>query len=436
MPVKAEQKILRIFRVKVTDKPGHFGRIATSLGDLKANIGEIAIVRQGPDYLIRDISLSFIDESHLQTCAEAMGKIEGVQMESIFDPVQLVHEGGKIAVRSRVALNTIADLEKIYTPGVAQICKLIHHENSLSRRYTSISNTVAVVTNGSAILGLGNIGAVAGMPVMEGKAVLYEQLVGISAVPILIESRDVNLVVQTVKNIATTFGAIHIEDIAAPECFEVEERLQNELNIPVLHDDQHATAVVVLAGLLTITHRMGLDLASCKVGIIGLGAAGAGIAQLLQAYGVKSVLGTDLRKEALDRLSLMGGVATDLDGIMSRSDIVVATTGVPGLIKSSMVKKGQVILALSNPDPEIAPDLAIKSGASFAADGRTINNALAFPGLFRGALKANATKFTNKMKLAAAFAIAGQTKMDNLVPSILDREVHEHVSNAVAIAAS
>jgi malate dehydrogenase (oxaloacetate-decarboxylating) len=291
-----------------------------------------------------------------------------------------------------------------------------------------------VVTNGTAILGLGNIGPVAGMPVMEGKSVLYEQLVGISAVPILIDSADADHIVQTVKAIAPTFGAIHLEDIAAPACFEIEQRLQDELSIPVLHDDQHATAVVVLGALLTITGRMGIDLTQDPVGIIGLGAAGLGIAQLLRAYGVCDVYGTDLRDDAKERLRAMGGKPTDLAGVMRSGEVIVATTGVPGLIKPEMVRSGQVILALSNPDPEIAPELAIEHGARFAADGRTINNALAFPGLFRGALKAGARRFTDEMKIAAANAIAGQTKMDNLVPSILDREVHQHVADAVAVA--
>jgi malate dehydrogenase (oxaloacetate-decarboxylating) len=434
--VKSEQKILRVLRVRVTDKPGHLGRIATKLGELDANIGEISIVSQGPDFIVRDIGLSFSDADHLAQCAQAMGALDGVTLEAILDPVQVIHEGGKIGIKSRVEVKSIADLRKIYTPGVAQICKLIQADKSLSRHFTAIANTVAVVTNGSAILGLGNIGAVAGMPVMEGKSVLYEQLVGISAVPILIESGDVNVIVDTVKSIAPTFGAIHLEDIAAPECFEIEQRLQDELPIPVLHDDQHATAVVVLAALLTMTQRMGIDLASCAVGIIGLGAAGAGISDLLKAFGVKNRLGTDLRQDAMKRFSERGGKSTDLNGVMRESDVVVATTGVPGLIKPDMVKKGQVILALSNPDPEIDPETAIKHGAQYAADGRTINNALAFPGLFRGALKSGASSFTDAMKVAAAQAISGQTKMDNLVPSILDREVHEHVSKAVAVAAS
>jgi len=435
MYVKTDQKILRILRVRSVDKPGYLGRIASALGDLKVNIGEISITAQGPDFIIRDISIQLDHSEHLQEVIERIGSIEGVAIEAVVDPVQQVHEGGKIAVRSRVRLDSLAELRQIYTPGVAQICKLIHGDKSYSRQYTSISNSVAVVTNGTAILGLGNIGPVAGMPVMEGKSVLYEQLVGISAIPILIDSEDSDYIVQTVIAIAPTFGAIHLEDIAAPACFEVESRLQKKLSIPVLHDDQHATAVVVLGALLTITSRMGIDLAQCSVGIIGLGAAGLGIAQLLRAFDARVIYGTDLRDDAKQRLQAMGGKPTDLAGVMSSADIIVATTGVPGLIKPEMVRSGQVILALSNPDPEIAPELAIERGAKYAADGRTINNALAFPGLFRGALKAGAHYFSDEMKIAAAHAIAGQTKMDNLVPSILDREVHQHVADAVAIAA-
>lgn len=432
---KTQPKILRILRLRVTDKPGFLGKIATLLGDLDANIGEIHIHSQGPDFIVRDISLQLDDENHLQRVHDAVSHVEGVEVEMIIDPVQQVHQGGKIEMRSRVELNSLAELRRIYTPGVAQICKLIAKDKNFSKEYTSISNTVAVVTNGTAILGLGNIGPVAGMPVMEGKSVLFSQLVGISAVPILIESTDSDYIIESIKAIAPTFGAIHLEDIAAPECFDIEERLQNALPIPVLHDDQHATAIVVLGALLTITQRMGIDLASCNIGIIGLGAAGAGIAQLLDSFGAKKIFGTDLKQAAMDRLASRGGHPVSLQAVMQESDVVVATTGVPGLIKPEMVKEGQVILALSNPDPEIDPDLAIACGAKFAADGRTINNALSFPGLFKGALMAGAPRFTDAMKIAAAHAIAGQTKMDNLVPSILDREVHKVVADAVALAA-
>lgn len=432
---KSEQRLLRIFRVRVFDKPGFLGKLATKLGELGANIGEISIFAQGPDFLIREISLQFENQEHLERVVQGLSELENVNLEAVIDPVEQAHEGGKIAVKSRFPLDSIAEMRKIYTPGVAQICKLIHKDESASRTFTCIGNSVAVVTNGTAILGLGNIGPVAGMPVMEGKSVLYEQLVGVSGIPILIDSRDVDTVVETVKNIASTFGAIHLEDIAAPECFEIERRLQEELNIPVLHDDQHATAVVVLSALMTIAMRNGLELSDSKVGIIGLGAAGSGIAELLLAYGVKAVMGTDLREDAKARLESLGGKAVSLKEIMSDNDVVVATTGVPGLIKPEMVRPGHIILALSNPDPEILPEVAIEHGALFAADGRTINNALSFPGLFRGALRAHAEKFTVAMRLAAAHAICRQTKLDNIVPSILDREVHQRVADAVADAA-
>ncbi len=425
---------MRIIRLRVMDKPGFLGKIATLLGELDANIGEITIVTQGHDFIVREFSVTIDDETHLSCILEGLKVLEGVQVEAIIDPVQHVHEGGKIEMRSRVKLDSVAQMHKIYTPGVAQICKLIEKEPGASKVYTSIANTVAVVTNGTAILGLGNIGAVAGMPVMEGKSVLYQQLVGISAVPILLNSTDIDVIVNTVAEIAPTFAAIHLEDIAAPECFEVEEQLQRRLNIPVLHDDQHATAVVALAALMTVTQKTGIDLGNAKIGVIGLGAAGFGIVHLLKSYGVSDIYGCDLKQEALDRLKNSGGKPVDLSALMKEADVIIATTGVPGLIKPDMVRKGQVILALSNPDPEIDPEVAIKCGAEFAADGRTINNALAFPGLFRGALKVGATHFTDAMKIAAAHAIAGQTKLDSLVPSILDRDVHQAVAEAVAHA--
>jgi malate dehydrogenase (oxaloacetate-decarboxylating) len=428
---KSDLKIIRILRLRIKDKPGHLGSLTTLLGDLGANIGEISIVAQGPDYLLREISLQLEDEKHLNDVRNGVEELEGVEIDMIIDPVQQIHEGGKIEMKSRVPLDTIGEMRAIYTPGVAQICKIIHRDITQSRRYTGIGNTVAIVTNGTAILGLGNIGPVAGMPVMEGKSVLFNELVGISAIPILLNATTVDEVVRTVKEIAPTFGAIQLEDIGAPECFDIEDRLINELNIPVLHDDQHATAVVVLAALLAIAQRVRVQLSTSRIGIIGLGAAGTGIAKLLMAYGVKEIYGTDLRDEAMTRLEESGGKRANLAGIMEVSDVVVATTGRPGLIQESMVRPGQVILALSNPDPEISPEAALAAGARFAADGRTINNALAFPGMFRGALRCNASRFTDKMKVAAASAIASQTRGDNLVPSILDRHLHQVVANAV-----
>jgi malate dehydrogenase (oxaloacetate-decarboxylating) len=433
-PTKTTPKILRILRIRVVDKPGYLGRIATLLGDLQANIGEISIVSQGHDFIIRDISLQMTDEKHLDDVLQGLEKIQGVKVISVADPVQLLHEGGKVGMKSRVKMDSLEAMRKIYTPGVAQICRLIERDPSQSKRFTAISNTVAVVTNGTAILGLGNIGVVAGMPVMEGKSVIYEQTVGISAIPILVDSPDVDTFVNTVLPIAPSFGAIQLEDIAAPECFEIERRLQEKLTIPVLHDDQHGTAVVVLGALIALSNRMDLKLRDARVGVLGLGAAGTAISRILLSFGVKELIGADLRADALTRLEKSGGRPSDLEGVMAGAQIVIATTGVANLIKPEMVRHGQIILALSNPDPEIDPELAKRNGARFASDGRTINNALAFPGLFKGALMSGATRFTEEMKIAAAVTIAGQTKLDDMVPNVLDQMVHEAVARAVAKA--
>jgi malate dehydrogenase (oxaloacetate-decarboxylating) len=285
------------------------------------------------------------------------------------------------------------------------------------------------------VLGLGNIGALAGLPVMEGKAALFSTLVGINAVPILLDETDPARCIDHIAAIASGFGAIQLEDFAAPACFEIEEGLRDRLDRPVLHDDQHGTAVVVLAAAYNATKRAGIDVDRCVVGQIGLGAAGIGIARLLQRAGARHLLGTDLDAGALKRFAAMGGQASTLDDIMRKADIVVATTGVRGLIKPETVRKGQIILALSNPDPEIEPALALQHGAAIAADGKGINNVLGFPGLFKGALAARATRFTDAMLLAAARKIAELAKGEDLVPDALDLELHKAVTAAVAAAA-
>jgi len=271
--------------------------------------------------------------------------------------------------------------------------------------------------------------------VMEGKAALFADLVGINGVPILIDETAPARVVDIVSGIATSFGAIQLEDFAAPECFEIEERLRARLTKPVLHDDQHGTAVVTLAALINATQRSGVDLCASIIGQIGLGAAGSGIVRLLQAYGVRHVLGTDPNPGAVARLTAAGGEGVTLAALMQRADIVIACTGVKGLIRPEWVRKGQVILALSNPDPEIEPLVARAQGAAFAADGKGINNVLAFPGLFKGALEARAARFTDAMLMAAANAIAGLARGDELVPDPLDRELHATVAAAVRAAA-
>jgi malate dehydrogenase (oxaloacetate-decarboxylating) len=345
------------------------------------------------------------------------------------------HRGGKIHMHSRLPIATLQELRDIYTPGVARVCLAIRDNPWLANEYTYLPNTVAIVTNGTAILGLGDIGPVPGLPVMEGKAALLDKFAGLTGIPILIEEKDPQRLVDIITAIAPSFGAIQLEDIAAPACFEVEARLRERLTKPVLHDDQHGTAVVALAALISASEYVGRDLKHSVVGQIGLGSAGIGIARLLKSWGVEKVLVTDLNEAALQRLEALGGERRELDGLMAEADVVVACTGVRGLIRPEMVRQGQIIFALSNPDAEIEPQAALERGAIYAADGKGINNVLGFPGLFRGALDAGATEFTDDMLFAAARTISRLAPEMELVPSPLDAAVHEAVAEAVRDAA-
>jgi malate dehydrogenase (oxaloacetate-decarboxylating) len=428
-------KIAKCLKLMLNNKPGHLAKVTAAIAELNASIGDVHLVRFGRTHNTREIVVYVDSDQQFEDVVDAIANLDGIVVEDVIDLVHQLHEGGKIATKSKVRIETITDVRQIYTPGVAAICTDIEKYPELAYKYTSIPNSVAIVTNGSAILGLGDIGAVAGMPVMEGKAVLFDYLVGVSGVPILIENADPQVIIETVRNTAPTFGAIKLEDIKAPECFEIEDTLDQELDIPVLHDDQHGTAVVVLAALLNATRFSGLMLNKSVVGVIGLGAAGMGISKLLLSYGVKKVIGTDLNEEACERLVAAGGVAETIDDVMKKSHVVIATTGCSGLISPQMVRKGSVILALTNPKPEIEPEVAMQAGASFAADGKSVNNALAFPGLFRGALNVRATRINNKMKIAAAQCIARHAEEAELVPSLLHPDVHKEVTAVVERAA-
>jgi malate dehydrogenase (oxaloacetate-decarboxylating) len=429
------RRLIKRLRVRLPDAPGWLGQFTTRLGDLGVRFGEIRTLQIGKRDRIRDMDVMVPSEAALEQALECIRAMPKVELLGITDIVRERHLGGKVEMRPRVQVATADDLGIVYTPGVATICLDIHQDPTLAWDYTNIQNSVAIVTNGTAILGLGDIGPVAGMPVMEGKALLFHLLAGISGVPILLDAREPDEIVAAVKAIAPTFGAIKLEDIKAPECFEIEERLDALLDIPVMHDDQHGTATVVLAALLSIARQKGLDLCAARVGIVGLGAAGAGIHQLLTAFGVREVCGADINAVMSGRFASKGGRPTDLAGVMADSDIVIATTGVPGLIKTAMVRPGQVILALSNPNPEIEPDDALAAGAAYAADGKGVNNAMAFPGLFKGALMARARTITNGMKIAAARAISDHAQEDDLIPNILDRAIHTEVARAVEEAA-
>ena len=427
-------KIPEIIIVETVHQPGSLAKVLQVIAEAGLALEQLVALRRDQGRTLWEITLE-MDEEADRSLYERIGKIPTARFVGKSDRVFNRHRGGKIRIVSTVPINTREVLRDVYTPGVARVCLAIQKNPQAAYEYTALGNTVAVVTNGTAVLGLGNIGALAGLPVMEGKAALFADLVGLNGVPILMNETEPARVVEVISAIAPSFGAIQLEDFAAPECFEIEEQLRAKLQKPVLHDDQHGTAVVTLAALLNAAQRSGVDLRASIVGQIGLGAAGSGIVRLLQAYGVRHVLGTDLNAGALARLAASGGEPVSLETLMQRADIVIACTGVRGLIRPEWVRSGQVILALSNPDPEIEPLVARAQGAAFAADGKGINNVLAFPGLFKGALEARVRCFSDSMLMAAAHAIAGLARGDELVPSPLDRELHEKVTAAVRAAA-
>lgn len=429
--------MIRTLMIETPSVPGNLGRVATAIGLLGGDIGEVETVKVGPNYTMRNITVQVENEEQLQEVIAAVQALgEGIRLHTVSDEVLSAHEGGKIQMKSKMPIRSLAELGRVYTPGVADVCRLIEKEPEKASIYTTISNSVAIVTDGTAILGLGNIGSVAGMPVMEGKAALFDQLAGISGIPILLDTSDPEEIIKTVKHISPGFSGILLEDIGSPHCFEIEDRLKEELNIPVMHDDQHGTAVVTLAAAISACRSAGVDLKEAKVGQIGLGAAGVAICRMFMAYGVNAVYGTDKSESAMNRLEQYGGQAvSSIEELMETCDIVIATTGVPGLIKPAFVRSGQVILALSNPKPEIEPEAALQAGAAYAADGRSVNNVLGFPGIFRGALNAKSMEINHDMLVAAAEAIATCTKQGDVVPQPLDSKVHHAVAAAVEHAA-
>jgi malate dehydrogenase (oxaloacetate-decarboxylating) len=428
-------KIPEILIIETVHQPGSLAKVLQVVADAGLTIEHLTAVRRDQGRTVWELTLE-MDEEADRSLYDRIGQLSTARFLGKSDRVFNRHRGGKIRTVASIPINTQQVLRDIYTPGVARVCLAIEKDPSAARDFTSLDNTVAVVTNGTAVLGLGNIGALAGLPVMEGKAALFADLVGINGVPILLRETQVERVVETVAAIEMSFGAIQLEDFAAPECFAIEAQLQQRLHKPVLHDDQHGTAVVALAALINAARYAGRNLRESTIGQIGLGAAGTGIARLLRAYGVARVLGTDRNPEAVARLASLGGEGGSLESIMARADIVIATTGVRGLIRPEWVRPGHVILALSNPDPEIEPLLARERGAAFAADGKGINNVLAFPGLFKGALSARARRFSDVMLMAAADAIAQLARGDELVPDPLDKNVHERVAAAVHEAAT
>lgn len=430
------EHLLRTLRCRNANRPGVFGRLASAIGAAGANLGDIRTVWVGPEHIVRDVDIIVDDPAMLDGAIASVRGVDGIDLLEVIDDVHELHIDGKLEVMPTHPVRTLHDLRRVYTPGVAEVVRTIARNPEESYLYTIRGKTVAIVTNGTRVLGLGNVGPLAALPVMEGKAALLHQFAGLSAWPLVLDTRDAEEIVATVLHVAQGFGAIQLEDIESPVCFEVERRLVDALEMPVLHDDQHGTAVATLAAAQNAMRRAGLDLSAARVGVIGLGAAGTAIARMLGAVTTKPVLGFDPGADATARLVALGGEpAKDIPDLMRRADLVVAVTGRKGLIPVDTVRRGQGILALTNPDPEILPEEALAAGAAFAADGRSVNNLLGFPGILRAAIDTRSRRIDPSMYVAAANAIAGRARENELVPNPLRLDVHRGVARAVAEAA-
>jgi malate dehydrogenase (oxaloacetate-decarboxylating) len=446
-------------RVRLENHPGAFAELARAIADAGGLLGAIDLVRVERDTKVRDVTILAGDASHAEHIVEAVRDAEGVRVLSVSDRTFLLHLGGKIEMKARIPLKTRDDLSMAYTPGVARVSQAIAADPSKAWTLTIKQHTVAVVSDGTAVLGLGDIGPEAAMPVMEGKALLFKEFGGVDAWPICLATKDPDEIVAIVKAIAPGFGGINLEDISAPRCFEIEERLRRELDIPVFHDDQHGTAVVVLAALLNAARVVGKELSDLHVVLTGVGAAGTATTRMLLAAGVHDVIGCDRHgaltlqrddltpsKAAFAALTNRAGRHGTADELLEGVDVYIGLSG-PGAVSPEAVRTmadGAIVFAMANPNPEVAPEL-IDDSVAVVATGRSdypnqINNVLAFPGIFRGALDVRASAITEEMKLAAAKAIAGVIPADHLardyiVPSVFDREVAPAVAAAVAAAA-
>ncbi len=447
-------------RLEITNRPGMLGRVTSAIGKAGGDIGAIDLVEVDASTITRDLTFKARDERHAQQVVDRVRAVSGVRVVNTSDRTFLMHLGGKIEVRGKVPVKTRDDLSMAYTPGVARVCMAIHREPEKAYALTIKQNCVAVVTDGSAVLGLGDIGPAAAQPVMEGKALLFKELAGVDAFPLCLATKDVDEIVAIVKAVAPVFGGINLEDISAPRCFEIEERLQRDLEIPVFHDDQHGTAVVVLGALLNALKIVKKRLADARIVFCGAGASGIATARLLMKVGARHIVACDRagtlyrgRTENMNPIKswfaqhtnprrLRGSLSDALKG----ADVFIGLSG-PGVVSLKDIRamaRDPIVFAMANPVPEIQPEEAAPY-VRVMATGRSdypnqINNVNGFPGFFRGLLDVRARRVTDTMKIAAAQALAGivsrsELSEEYITPSVFDRRVPEAVAAAVAEAA-
>ncbi len=447
-----------IMRIEMDKTKIGFGQVISEITNAGGDVVAIDVIRSGKDSTTRDITINLADANYTDLI-DRVGSVPGIRVVNVSDRTFLVHLGGKIEMQPKVKIVNRDDLSRVYTPGVARVCMAIHEDPGKAYSLTIKRNTVAVVSDGTAVLGLGDIGPHAAMPVMEGKAMLFKQLAGVDAFPICLDTKDTEEIIRTIKLIAPAFGGINLEDIGSPRCFEVEERLKQELDIPVFHDDQHGTAVVLLAGLINALKLVEKPMEQVRIVLVGCGAAGTACSKILLSAGVGELICVD-REGALvsdqtyandnwnwlaartNPRKLRGGISDVIEG----ADVFIGVSR-PGVLKVEDIQRmnrDPIVFAMANPEPEILPEVA-EPYVRIMATGRgdypnQINNVLCFPGMFRGALDSRARTINEEMKLAAARAIASVVTDEELneayiIPSTFNDKVVDRVSRAVAEAA-
>ncbi len=427
-----------------------FGKLSSAIGLADAHLGAVSLTGLEDGYKIRDVTVYLKSKEQLDKLLGIIKTVKGIDVLNVTDDILETHRRGSIEVISRAKLRSLTDLRMVYTPGVASVCEEVKKNPAAAWGLTGICDRVAIITNGTAVLGLGNIGVLPSLPVMEGKASIMAEFVNISAFPVLIDTEDVDIFVDTLVRIASGFGAIQLEDVAAPSCFEIEEKLKARLKIPVFHDDQHGTATVVLAALINALKYTGKKKEKCSAIILGAGAAGVAVSQMLLGFGIGDIVLYDstgpiyrgrtenmnpYKKQLAEITNKKNQKAPLAEGFAGK-DIFIGVSR-PNMVEKKMIAlmaKDPIVFPLSNPVGEISKEDAVEAGAAIAADGRDINNALAYPGIFRGALDAKATEINLEMKLAAAKKIAELAPQNELLPDILDRAVHKSIAEAVAEA--
>lgn len=458
MAIQQTNGLSLILRLKI-DANAAFSEVTYAIGEAGGDIIAVDIIHVGKDSMIRDVTVNVHNEAHREQVVQALLTRKGIEVINVSDRTFLVHLGGKIEVNGKMPVKNREDLSRVYTPGVARVCSAINEDPTKAYQLTIKRNTVAVVSDGTAVLGLGDIGPEAAMPVMEGKAMLFKQLAGVDAFPICLNTKDTEEIIQTVKAIAPGFGGINLEDISSPRCFEIETRLREELDIPVFHDDQHGTAVVLLAGLLNALRIADKKMEDIHVVVAGIGAAGIACTKMLQAAGVQHIIGVDrhgiIEAEKPYENSMWNWYAQhsnperrtgSMKEAIAGADVFIGVSG-PGVLTVEHIQsmaRDPIVFAMANPVPEIAPELA-EPHVRILATGRSdypnqINNVLCFPGMFRGALRARASDINEEMKLAAAKAIAdcipaNQLNEQYIIPSVFNEAVVKAVSKAVTEAA-